>query len=563
MSRLRDPQGGTPDRAGADAGVVGAGGRWLLLYLALAAVWVSGYLVVAGLTGESGFPLDDAWIYQTYARNLARTGRWEYVPGQSSAGSTGPLWTALLAAGYLLHVPYQWWARLLGVFCLGLSGWLAHGLARRMFHAWSPPAAAAPVAAVPAAAVPAAAVPAVGVLCVSEWHLVWAAASGMETILFVALSLALMIRVDALSVSSPSRASHRWGAVGLLAGLLVLTRPEGVVLVALIGLWWLALQRGWGLGHRLRSASGFAVPFALLMGAYLLLNYTLGGQLWPSTYYAKQTEYAIRLAAPFPVRLWRMVVPPMAGFQALLVPGVFLLVWQGVAGYVSASGSREPGRGTGADPVGHPGRPARFALPLTYGLLHILLYAWRLPADYQHGRYLIPAIPAILLCGVGGSVRWLRPNHTRLWRRVISRSWIVATGALVAAYLVIGARAYAKDLRIIQSEMVAVANWLADNTAPDEWVAAHDIGAIGYFAGRPIVDLAGLISPEVVPLMADEEALADYVLSSPARYLVTAPGWPYEALVGRPDVVFLFSTRSPWTRAEGLNNSEVYRLPHP
>ena len=122
---------------------------------------------------------------------------------------------------------------------------------------------------------------------------------------------------------------------------------------------------------------------------------------------------------------------PAEAIQALLLPGLFLLVWQGIVGYVSGSGSREPRRGTGADPVGHPGRPPRYALPLTYGLLHILLYAWRLPADYQHGRYLIPAIPAIVLCGVCGSVRWLRANHTRLWPRVISRSWIVATGALL------------------------------------------------------------------------------------------------------------------------------------
>jgi len=33
--------------------------------------------------------------------------------------------------------------------------------------------------------------------------------------------------------------------------------------------------------------------------------------------------------------------------------------------------------------------------------------------------------------------------------------------------------------------------------ADDDLIAAHDIGAIGYFAPRPILDLAGLISPDV------------------------------------------------------------------
>ncbi len=46
-----------------------------------------------------GFPLDDAWIHQTYARNLALLAEWAFIPGQLSAGSTSPLWTILLAPG--------------------------------------------------------------------------------------------------------------------------------------------------------------------------------------------------------------------------------------------------------------------------------------------------------------------------------------------------------------------------------------------------------------------------------------------------------------------------------
>ena len=68
------------------------------LFIGWAAAW-----------SRPGFPLDDAWIHQTYARNLAAAGRWEYVPGATSAGSTAPLWTLLLAAGYLLHGPYLLW----------------------------------------------------------------------------------------------------------------------------------------------------------------------------------------------------------------------------------------------------------------------------------------------------------------------------------------------------------------------------------------------------------------------------------------------------------------------
>ena len=57
------------------------------------------------LTETRGFPLDDGWIHQTYARSLAENGRFEYIPGVVSTGSTAPLWTLLLTIGYLLNLP--------------------------------------------------------------------------------------------------------------------------------------------------------------------------------------------------------------------------------------------------------------------------------------------------------------------------------------------------------------------------------------------------------------------------------------------------------------------------
>ena len=507
------------------AGPFVSGALWV--YLALAVGLVAAYVMAAGWLGETGFPLDDAWIHQTYARNLALTGRWEYVRGQVSAGSTAPLWTALLAVGYLLRFPYQWWAWGLGVLLLALTGRLAHKLAGQLFPqpGWLGPA--------------------VGLLCVGEWRLVWAAASGMETLLYVALELALLDVGYWVGQVTPhaSRLTPRALWAGLLAGLLVLTRPEGVVLVGLLGLWgtWLAARGRWPLRRAWRAGVAAALPLVLLVVPYLLFNFSLSGRWWPNTFYAKQTEYATLLALPFLVRLGRVALPLLAGFQVLLVPG--LVYW--ILGIRHSPVTQYPS----------------LLLPILYSLLHLLLYALRLPVTYQHGRYLMPVIPLLILIGVGGTARWLRPRHPVLWRRVLSRAWPVALGVTLLAFLAMGARAYARDVQVIQSEMVAVSHWLAENTEPDEWVAAHDIGAMGYFAGRPILDLAGLISPDVIPLMDDEATLAGYILAGRARYLVTAPGWPYQELTGRPEVTLLYSADSPWTAAEGLDSSAVYRLP--
>ena len=51
-------------------------------------------------------------------------------------------------------------------------------------------------------------------------------------------------------------------------------------------------------------------------------------------------------------------------------------------------------------------------------------------------------------------------------------------------------------------------------------MAAHDVGALGYFAGRPLVDLAGLVAPDAIPYLGDPAAMAGYVRARGAEYLV-------------------------------------------
>ena len=51
-------------------------------------------------------------------------------------------------------------------------------------------------------------------------------------------------------------------------------------------------------------------------------------------------------------------------------------------------------------------------------------------------------------------------------------------------------------------------------------VAAHDIGALGYFDTHPLLDLAGLVSHEVVPFIRDEIRMAVYLNEKNAAYLI-------------------------------------------
>jgi len=113
---------------------------------------------------------------------------------------------------------------------------------------------------------------------------------------------------------------------------------------------------------------------------------------------------------------------------------------------------------------------------------------------------------------------------------------------------------------VIESEMVTTAEWVSVNVPPGELIAAHDIGALGYFGKHDLVDLAGLISPEVIPFLRDDNRLATYMTGRGVRYLVAFPDWyPTLTLHLQP----VFTTDAPYAPAQGGTNMTVYRWPAP
>jgi hypothetical protein len=533
--------------------------RYRVIIALLALLGVGLYVGLAAVNGEAGFPLDDGWIHQTYARNLARTGNWEYVPGEVSAGSTAPLWTLLLAVGYLLRVPYLFWTYFLGWLCLVWLGWAGMDLWRLLWplgrrQGWL-----------------------AGAVLVFTWPLVWAAVSGMETVLFAALGLQMVVlygrhlstpATDVERIGNSFRdlpnlwwaeSNHRGTVLGLgvLAGLLVLTRPDGLGLLLLlaVGLF-LAGKSG---QERLQRPAVFILGALLPLVPYFAFNLSSSGTLWPNTFYAKQAEYAFLWERPLPLRfvqlLYHSLGGPAEGWRG--VSGVHLLLLPGLAA-------------AGWLAVRHDWRHRRllYTLPLLWAGGHILLYAWRLPVTYQHGRYLWAAIPVWTLFGLAGwQVLFVHIQKRLTMLKQFQFVWRTATmltfALLLVVFLMIGAQVYTFDVGVINGEMVAAARWLAANTPADALIAAHDIGAIGYFAERPLLDLAGLISPEVIDLLADERLISEYVAESSAEYLVTAPGWPYPTLTNSDLAQLLFETNYEPTREQGFNNMAVYRLNRP
>ncbi len=517
----------------------------LPLWLGLALLSGLFYVALANWgSGSFGFPLDDAWIHQTYARNLARSGQLAFVPGVPSAGSTAPLWTFLLSLGYLLNIPFQIWTYALGILLLGLCSWSVARLGERLFpkQRWVGILA--------------------GLFCLFEWHLVWAAVSGMETLLFIWLSLLLVERYLAGEMVSKPAWLPDFG-LGLIGGLLILTRPEGLGLLGLIGLdigfrWWQATSASsssllTAIPSIFKRCLSLTLGLLLLLIPYMLFHWHTTGFLFPNTLYAKQAEYGVILQV-FPLwwRLFGNIGPPVEsvqgvfrvifiGAQVLLLPGLIF------AAYLTL-------------------KEQRFELGLIWlwWISYLLLYAFMLPVTYQHGRYQVPSLVWVLLLGVWGTACLIRLLLKRPKRRTtgyillraVGVAWVVSLVILLFSFTVVGAQAYSQDVRFIENEMVTTAKWLHQHTDSAALIATHDIGAIGYFVEAPLIDLAGLITPEVIPFIRDETALYQFVIRQKADYLVTFPSW-YPQMTQHPDLTPLYTTPTP---AMAEDNMTVYLI---
>jgi hypothetical protein len=319
---------------------------------------------------------------------------------------------------------------------------------------------------------------------------------------------------------------------GLAGGLLALTRPEGVILFLI-----LAVASAWGppqdqcrLSWRsLRASVLLLVGFLLPVVPYLALNMSITGNPFPNTFYAKQAEYQEVVAAlPIYARLARVILATVVGAQLLLVPG-FL--------YAACKGIRE--------------RLRPILLPLAWWAALIIIYALRLPVTYQHGRYLMPTIPLLVLLGVWGTEEL--PHLHRVFKRVI----LLSVPILLFIFWVQGARQYANDVRIIDSELKAAGLWIRDNTPDSALIGAHDIGAIGYFSERHLVDTAGLITPEVIPFIRSEDRILAFLEEKHVDYVAIFPSW-YPDLASDTRLRIVYRSTNPWIVSAGGDNIAVY-----
>jgi hypothetical protein len=406
------------------------------------------HVLAAGLFlagSPAGFPLDDAWGHLVYGRSLATLQGLAYNPGVPEAGVTSPLWTylATLPAGLaewgLLERP-DWALRALGLLCGFLACVVGTRLAARAGR-WTGLCAAA--------------------LLTLDPLLLAGRYSGMELPLFGLLVL----------LYAEATLDDRTARLGWICGLLALTRPEGLLLLAL------AAPRQ--LRGRARALA-FLPPVLLCLLPFAAFNLWAAGQPWPNTWGNKA----------------ELVLEPGALARALgALGGDTGLGWALplllAAGTFSMEGAHD--------------RLARALLAPGLLLLAGVLLTRAMPVGFDpprvpfyFERYALLAWPPLLVVAAGGLSSLLRTAWTGLFCRPRAALVLAAPLLLAAAlahdapaHAAAVARRFAAECADVEALNVAAGRWIDANLSRTALVATHDAGAVRWFGRRHVLDLFG------------------------------------------------------------------------
>jgi hypothetical protein len=458
---------------------------WNISVVTAAALLLIGFFwrtELALTDGQLGAPLDDAWIHYQFARNLSQGNGFSFNPGEATPGSTAPLWTLLLAGVGLFTqdflVPSLFLSAAFFLLTVGLVYGFTYSLTSSRFTAL---------------------LAALGVAVTGR--LLWAGLAGMETTAFAALSLAAVW------------AYTKWGLrlfPALLFGLAGQMRPEGHALFALAAVD--ALCQGVVVEHKSavvvgRQLVGAAIIYGVVAAPYAIFSLLTTGHPLPNTFYAKvgSAHFFSWRTLRETARLHWLDNP----VSLVLLPLGLIPLW----------------------------RRGRLTVIWLLGLP--LFTAFIVDFVWHHGRYTMPLIPFQMVAAAGG-LNWLLI-------KVKTKNWLVRSrplpisGFMLLVFVAGGlwrapcwARMLGNNAREILEIDVALGHWLAENTPPDALIAVDDIGAITYLSQRRIVDMNGLVSPEMWPALRQPVGLprnqaAARILSDLApEFMVGFPLWHWE-----------------------------------
>lgn len=419
---------------------------WLVAAISLFPAW-------AAMRTDHRLLGEDPLITLTFAKNLARGDGFVFNHPPPVLGTTSPVYAVLVAAFDRL-LPFAgpletavWlstacWVAALWIFVgfrreLGLSSWQVAGVT--------------------------------GALAATGW---------VTRLDFEGYPFAALL-VFAIGLSA--RGSNF--SAGVAAGLLFLTRGEGLLLIPLLAVVAVIADRRESSARPARPIAsgtarlvlGFGVP-VLLWSAYALPTF---GSILPNTLAAKIAQGSSGLWQTFLDQLVRVWLP---GWVSPLAPPsapAASLAWVLVAlGLVVLAKTRSP-------LLLLPAWTAAYVAG--YGALGVAGYPW----------YACPVfftLAVLLGAGLGRVAEWLMARVRRPAAAVAVAGAVLVAGLAPFAVgtAAVVARRQPSPRHVAYSEM---ARWFREHVDPGASIAYHEVGYLGFHTDNRIVDLLGLVTP--------------------------------------------------------------------
>ncbi len=419
--------------------------RWLYLIVACfaAVAWMTRWLQ------------DDAFITFRYARNWAEGLGPVWNQGDAVEGYTNFSWMALLAVALRLGIRPEIASQALGVLCFIGSLLTTQRLASRLM---APPWSLLAV-----------------FLLASNFSFLAYATGGLETQLNVFVTLLMLLLATDAVVGPPLGSAHLL-ALSLLVACALLTRPDSVIVSAVVGLYALfsIVRAPSAASARIARLALLAMPAALVVGCWLWWKWSFYGDLLPNTYYAKlgnaKASGYLLYARGSAYVAWFL-------FSFWLAP-LALLVW------VRARPKLE--------------RPSLALQPTLAFVVLWLLYVIHTGGDIMEFRQLLPAVPGLLILFT------LLLSRTHAAPR--NAAWIIASVLVASGVHGVYFPAYVRPPGI--GNIPQLSGWVDDEPVswasmgrtlgrdldhdPSVSIAAIPVGAIGYYSRARTIDMVGL-----------------------------------------------------------------------
>lgn len=398
---------------------------------------------------------DDTYIYLQVARNVANGEGVSFNPGEPTYAVTGPLWMFLVAAGGKLGIDYAIAAKALDLFAASMSILLFYFLAYEMIRE-SMVALLATLS-----------------FSVNIWLVRWAG-TGMET------SIATLLFIAAFLFTM----RNEYLLATVLAALLTLVRPEAAIVIGviIIDMFLNSVDRR----RARKSAAMILGVFLTLLVPWNLYAWLTFGTIVPNTAAAKSNagwdpaDSGIELLNSLKI----IAASDAVAALVLAISGLILLRQLRRKGSPAAEERffilRQSVTGLGWV----------LLLPLSYAAMHVHVVS----------RYLLLIVPLIIIFSFGFLFRamlnsWLSKFA---YAGVVLLAGLIITQNQIVYRLVVrpGIEAFQVGM---ETSLITIAQWLKENTGPEDRVLLWDIGAVGYYSQRNICDGAGLATPAAIP----------------------------------------------------------------